>query len=101
MVRSGASPRELLPTTRIGRRDFIAADVGHKHVLMNVEKGVYIGLDVVGKDIWQRLEQPQTISELCDSLRSAYEVPDRAIFERDVRDFISNLRLHGLVEILP
>jgi hypothetical protein len=101
MLRSDSSPRELLPTTRIGRKDFIAADVGNKHVLMNVEKGVYIGLDDVGKDIWKRLEQPQTLAMLCESLQTAYQVSDQALFERDVTEFVGHLRLHGLVQILP
>ena len=100
MVRSNARQPELLPTTRIGRRDFLAADVGNKHVLMNVDKGVYIGLDDVGKDIWGRLEEPQTIAMLCERLQTAYAVADRALFEGDVTEFIARLRLHGLVEVL-
>jgi hypothetical protein len=94
-------PQELLPATRIGRKQFIAADVGDKHVLMNVESGVYIGLDGVGKDIWERLGEPRTIAALCGELETAYRVPDPTVLERDVLEFIGNLRLHGLVEVLP
>jgi len=101
MARSASSPQELLPTTRIGRREFIAADVGNKHVLMNVENGIYIGLDAVGKGIWERLEEPQTIAKLCEDLQRVYEVLDQPIFEREVTDFLGNLRLHGLVEVIP
>jgi len=101
MLRSDSSPQELLPTTRIGRREFIAADVGNKHVVMNVEKGIYLGLDDVGKGIWERLEEPQTIATLCERLRMAYEVPDRPRFEREVIEFIANLRLHGLIDVIP
>jgi hypothetical protein len=96
-----SSPPELRPTSRVGRKNFIAADVGNKHVLMNVDKGTYIGLDAVGKSIWQHLEEPQTIANLCDQLRAAYQVPEQALFERDVIEFIANLRLQGLVEIIP
>jgi hypothetical protein len=92
---------ELHATTRVGRKSFIAADVGNKHVLMNVDKGTYIGLDEVGKNIWQRLEEPQTIASLCEQLRKAYQVSEPALFERDVMEFIGNLRLQGFVEIVP
>ncbi|HEX4511476.1 MAG TPA: PqqD family protein [Burkholderiaceae bacterium] len=91
---------ELLPTTLIGRRAFVAADVGGKHVLMSADKGVYIGLDAVGKAIWQCLETPLTIAALCELLEAAYLVSDRAAFERDVTNFIEGLRLNGLVEPL-
>ena len=94
-------PRELLSTTRIGRRPFVAADVGGKHVLMTVDKGVYIGLDAVGKAIWQRLETPLTIAALCAQLETDYLVSERAAFERDVTTFIEGLRLNGLIETLP
>ena len=101
MLRSDSSPHELLPTTRIGRKDFLAAQVGDKLVLMNVDKGVYIGLDDVGKDIWDRLEVPRTIVSLCDDLQTVYEVSDRLILERDVTEFMRSLRLQGLIEAIP
>jgi hypothetical protein len=100
MVNADSPAHELLPSTRIARREFLATDVGNKHVLMNVEKGAYIGLDQVGKGIWQRLEQPQTIAALCEALQTMYDITDRTRFERDVTEFIANLRLHGLVEII-
>ena len=100
MVCADSSLPELRPSTRVGRKNFIGADVGNKHVLMNVDKGTYIGLDDVGKSIWERLEEPQTIASLCEQLRTAYQVPDEALFERDVTEFIRNLRLQGLVEIV-
>jgi hypothetical protein len=92
----------MLPsTTRIGRKEFIAADVGDKHVLMNVEKGVYLGLDGVGRAIWERLAEPQTLAALYEGLQTTYQVSDRATFEHDVTEFIEQLRLHGLVEVIP
>jgi hypothetical protein len=91
----------LLPSTRIGRRNFLAAPVGDKHVVMNVDKGIYVGLDAVGKAIWDRLAETPTIAMLCADLQTMYEVSDRTRFEQDVTDFISALRLQGLVEVLP
>lgn len=100
MLKSDSSPQELLPTSRIARRQFLATDIGDKHVLMNVDNGVYLGLDAVGKGIWECLEQPQTIAALCEQLQAVYQVSDRTRFERDVTEFIGSLRLHGLVEII-
>ena len=57
MMSSDPGPAELLPTTRVGRKESIAADVGNKHVLMNVERGIYVALDAVGKGIWERLNR--------------------------------------------
>jgi hypothetical protein len=100
VVDATPSGGQLLPGTRIGRRSFLAAPVGDKHVLMNVDKGIYIGLDAVGKVIWDRLEVAPTIATLCAELQTIYEVSDATRFERDVTEFIGTLRLYGLVEVL-
>ena len=98
MPRSDSNSQELRPSTPLRRTEFLETDVGDKHILMNVEKGIYVGLDEVGRNIWQRLEEPQTITSLCERLQEIYEVSDRERFERDVTEFIESLRLHGLVE---
>jgi len=92
------STGDLVPTTRIERRTFIAADLGGKHVLMSVDKGLYLGLDDVGKAIWQHLAEPLTIAALCETLQATYHVSDRAVFERDVIQFLQSLRFHGLID---
>jgi hypothetical protein len=101
MPGSDSNSQQLRPSTRLQRTEFLATDVGNKHIVMNVEKGIYIGLDEVGRSIWQRLEEPQTISSLCEKLQDVYEVSDRERFERDVLEFIEKLRLNGLVEPTP
>lgn len=101
MLRSDSSPQELRLESRVGRKAFLGTDVGSKYVLMSVESGTYISLDPVGKGIWERLEEPQTVGSLCEQLQTAYLVADRTRFERDVIEFIANLRLQGLVEIIP
>jgi len=101
MVKRNPGPHELHATTRVGRKEFLGADVGDKHVLMNVENGVYIGLDGVGKGIWERLEEPQTIASVCEQLKTDYLVSDQGLFEHDVLEFIAALRLHGLLEVIP
>lgn len=83
------------------RSEFLATAVGNKHVVMNVDKETYIGLDAVGKAIWDRLESSPTISALCGDLQTIYEVTDPTRFEADVAEFIGNLRLHGLVRVVP
>ena len=94
-----SSAQELAVTTRIERRAFIAADVGGKHVLMSVDKGVYLGLDDVGKAIWQHLAEPLTVAALCQTLQATYHVSDRGAFERDVIQFLQSLRFHGLIDV--
>src|SRR3569832_601268 len=49
---------ELNVTTRICRGEFESAEIGAKLVLMNANKGNYVGLDEVCAALWQCLEAP-------------------------------------------
>ena len=50
-----------------------------------------------GTLIWKLLESPRTVAQLATAVAEAYEV-DRARAERDVTDFVSEMKTVGLVE---
>ena len=101
MLWSGAGNEGVSLASRVARKPFLSADVGGRHVLMSVERGLYVSLDEAGKTIWQHLEQAPTIAALCEQLASDYIAPDRSVLERDVVTFLRYLNLHALVEITP
>jgi hypothetical protein len=51
-----------------------------------------------GTLIWKLLESPRTVAQLATAVAEAYEV-DRARAERDVTDFVSEMKSAGLVEV--
>jgi hypothetical protein len=70
--------------------------LGTESVILNLDSGVYFGLDEIGTRIWQLLEQ-QDVRGVCQSLRADYDVsPERV--EADVIAFIDRLSAKGLVE---
>ena len=86
-------------TTRLRRTDgVLATTVDGELVMMDVEKGVYFGLDAIGTDVWNRLEAPVTAAELADALAQDYEA-DTATIERDVLALLSRMAEQGLVEV--
>lgn len=78
--------------------DHLAAEAGDELVLMSTHRGNYYGLDPIGADIWQRLETPQTISDLCQSLAQVYDA-DEATICRDVVALLGKLAGEGLIEV--
>jgi hypothetical protein len=90
----------LLASTRIGRGDFLSTEISGGLVLMNATKGNYVKLDDIGGQIWQRLERTMTVAELCLELQEVYDV-EGAVLERDVITFLENMRIQGLLEVLP
>jgi hypothetical protein len=58
----------------------------------------YLALNSVASRIWQLLEFPLTLSELCDQLMEEYEV-DRAICEEETQCLLENLIAKRLIEV--
>ncbi len=60
---------ELNSETLVARnRGIVANMVGDEVVMMDMESGKYFGVNKTGSYIWQLLEQPTTLGELCDRL---------------------------------
>lgn len=87
-----------LTTTIIRSPDCLAAKVDEELVLMSVERGLYLALDNIGSDIWQRIAEPCTIGDLCTALQIDYEAP-RAAIEADVLELLATLAESGVVEV--
>jgi hypothetical protein len=67
-------------------------------VILDFNKGAYFGLDEVGTLIWRQLQQPQTVSAICDTVVEQYEV-DRTICEQDLIRLLEVLHAEGLIEL--
>jgi hypothetical protein len=74
----------------------LAAVVDGDTVMFSPEQGVYFGLDPVGGRVWELLESPRSLGELCAILRDEYDV-DAETCLTDVATLIEQLREAGLV----
>jgi len=64
--------------------DVIAREVAGEMVLLDLESGLYFGLDPVGSRIWDRLsEGPCSLAEVCDLVEAEFDAP-RDQIERDI-----------------
>lgn len=86
-------------TTRVRRTtEVLATEVDGEMVMMDIDKGLYFGLDPVGTAVWKRLDEPTTAAELVDGLVLEYDA-DAATIERDVLALLTSLTEQGLLEI--
>ncbi len=86
--------------TTIKRAELIvSSELVDETVMMNVEKGVYYGLDDIETKLWQIIETPTSVSVLCDSLLSNYDVA-REQGETDVLTFLNELHAEGIIEVV-
>jgi len=70
--------------------------VGDETVLLDLESGLYFGVDRVGQRIWELAGNGKTVGEIVDAIVGEFEV-DRSQAEADVLDFAETLVERGLL----
>ncbi|MGH2457754.1 MAG: PqqD family protein [Chloroflexota bacterium] len=73
----------------------VCAELDDEMVLLNVETGIYFGLDAVGTQIWTLLTEGATEDEIVARLLDEYEVPAPEL-RGDVSSFLDDLQAKGL-----
>lgn len=69
----------------------LAANVQDELVLMSIDRGQYVALDSIGKDIWERLATPCRVDALCQAMAADYDA-DATVITADVLEFLDKLR---------
>ena len=75
-----------------------SADMPGEAVILNPVTGTYFGLDEVGARVWELIETPRTVAELCAAIGDEYEVEAKQC-EHDLHRLLHELCEAGLVEI--
>ena len=70
--------------------------VGDDTVLLDLESGMYFGVDGVAKQIWESISEGRSLGETAEVIASEYEV-DEASAQADVLEFVSELVARGLL----
>lgn len=78
--------------------DHVSAVLDEEVVLMSIEKGLYFGFNKVLSRIWQILEVPVTVAQICATLQDEYDVePD--VCKRDVFEVLEKLAENKLITV--
>lgn len=72
--------------------------VGDEAVLLNMNEGIYYGLDAVGTRVWELLAAGSDEDEVCDTIVAEYDV-DRETAARDLGALLGELLARRLVEV--
>lgn len=75
-----------------------SAEVDGENVILDLEDGVYYGLNAVGTQVWNRIQDPTTIGEVVDDLTAKYDVGHERCFD-DVVSLLEDLAENGLIVV--
>jgi len=76
----------------------VASKLGEETVILGIDESMYYGLDEIGAQVWDLLQEPTTIDDICTHLMKKYEV-DRETCVEDVTALVQELIEHNLVEL--
>lgn len=86
--------------SRIVRSDGpVTAPVDDELVMADVDAGKYYAFNSVSTTIWNVIEKPMTVKDLCAELMAAYDVPPERC-ESEVLQFVNTLHSKGLVKMV-
>jgi hypothetical protein len=75
----------------------VSCDLAGEAAILNMQSGVYYGLNAIGSHIWRLMQVPQTVTELCRAIVEAYDVTPGC--ERDMLELLQELADSGLIEV--
>jgi len=75
-----------------------SAEVDGESVILDLEEGVYYGLNPVGARIWSEIQEPTAVEEITAAITAEYDV-DAEQCREDVLSLLRDLRENDLVEV--
>jgi hypothetical protein len=76
--------------------DLLEADINDEMVGLDPSRGSCFGLNTVAKDVWRRLEQPQTFDQLRSGLLAEYDVSEEQC-TAELQEFLTEMTAKGLI----
>lgn len=75
-----------------------SAEVDGENVILDLDEGVYYGLNPVGTQVWKRIQEPTPVGEIVTDLTAEYDVDYERCFD-DVVSLLEDLAENGLIVV--
>ncbi len=86
-----------MSTSIMRHPDLMAVPMDGDLVMMSISQGNYYGINAVGVTIWEALQTPQTVAQLCEAVMREFAV-DAETCSKDVLKFIAQMLEQKVVQ---
>lgn len=76
----------------------VSCKVNDEVAILDLDRALYFGLQGVGVHIWDSLEQPRSVAELCASILAEFDVSE-ADCRADLQQVLARLQEERLIEV--
>lgn len=78
--------------------DVLFQELHGEGVLLNLNTGVYFGLDPVGRRVWELLREHKTLGAVLAAMLAEYEVSEQQC-SADLLSLVGQMQEHDLVKV--
>ena len=75
-----------------------STEVEGESVILDLEDGIYYGLNPMGARIWSEIQEPTAVEEIIVAITAEYDVNSEQC-RRDVISLLQDLRENNLIEV--
>ena len=79
--------------------DAVYRELEGEAVLLNLDTGIYFGLNTTGTRIWNLIAQHGTLQKVLDAMAEEYDASPHSL-ENDILQLVSQLSEKGLVRVV-
>jgi hypothetical protein len=79
-------------------KDVVFRELDGEAVILNLESGMYFGLDAIGTRIWRLVEEHGSLRAVWEAMQREFEAPGETL-RSDLLTFIDELSAKGLVNL--
>lgn len=75
-----------------------SAEIEDENVILDLEEGMYYGLNPVGAQIWRRIQEPTSVGKIVTEIANEYDVDYEQCFD-DVVSLLQDLEENDLLVV--
>ena len=76
----------------------VSANLQDEEVILNMEDGVYYGLNTIGARVWRLIQEPKTVKEIQETLLEEFDVESDQCM-RKLTDLLLDMERRNLIEV--
>lgn len=61
-------------STVVASRNHLSSKLGEETVILQMDDGIYFGLDEIGSRVWSLIQEARAVAEVCRTLTGEYDV---------------------------
>ncbi|OIO66555.1 MAG: PqqD family protein [Zetaproteobacteria bacterium CG_4_9_14_3_um_filter_49_83] len=76
--------------------EMVFSDMDGEIVMMSIERGEYYGMDAIGSEIWNMLDEEISVADICSGLCKRFDV-EESICRQDVLAFLEQMAERNII----